>query len=40
MKHYGGPTPFVLSMVLLSDGTVATAGDGDPNWLKQFDPAS
>lgn len=40
VEHYGDPMAFVLSMVLLSGGLVATVGDTDPNWLKQFDLTS
>ncbi|MGV9687798.1 hypothetical protein ACWDUX_01610 [Streptomyces sp. NPDC003444] len=40
VAHYGGPMPFVLSMVLLSGGLAATVGGADPNWLKQFDLTS
>lgn len=40
IERYGDPVAFTLSMVLLCGGLVATAGDADPNWLKQFDLAS
>lgn len=40
VEHYGDPMAFVLSMVLLCGGLVATIGDADPNWLKQFDLTS
>ncbi|WP_245225019.1 hypothetical protein [Streptomyces smyrnaeus] len=39
VEHYGdndGLT-FVLYMLLLSGGLVATVGGGDPDWLRQFD---
>jgi hypothetical protein len=38
MEHFGGdPITFVLYMLLLSGALVATVGDGDPEWLRQFD---
>ncbi|OEV30476.1 hypothetical protein AN219_10620 [Streptomyces nanshensis] len=41
VEHYGdddnGEMPFVLYMLLLSGGLVATVGGGDPEWLRQFD---
>ncbi len=40
VERYGNPMAFVLSMVLLSGGLVATVGGADPDWLKQFDLTS
>ncbi|WP_432096413.1 hypothetical protein [Streptomyces sp. bgisy100] len=40
VEHYGDPIAFTLYMVLLCGGLVATVGDADPDWLKQFDLAS
>ncbi|MFJ2909556.1 hypothetical protein ACIO8F_09070 [Streptomyces sp. NPDC087228] len=41
MEHYGDdPITFVLYMLLLCGGLVATVGDGDPDWLRQFDLAN
>jgi hypothetical protein len=39
MERYGKdePVTFVLYMLLLAGSLVATVGDGDPNWLRQFD---
>ncbi|MFF1418284.1 hypothetical protein [Streptomyces sp. NPDC058280] len=37
VEHYGDRVAFTLNMVLLFGGMV---GDAEPNWLKQFDPAS
>ncbi|MEU7419711.1 hypothetical protein [Streptomyces antibioticus] len=38
IEHYGGdPINFTLYMVMLCGGLVATVGDADPDWLKQFD---
>ncbi|SFD12336.1 hypothetical protein SAMN05421773_1105 [Streptomyces aidingensis] len=40
MEHYGeNPLTFVLYMLLLSGALVATVGDGNPDWLRQFDLA-
>jgi len=40
MEHYGDdPLHFSLYMLLLSGGLVATVGEGDPEWLRQFDLA-
>ncbi|WP_431782062.1 hypothetical protein [Streptomyces chumphonensis] len=40
VEHYGGdPITFTLYMVMLCGGLVATVGDGDADWLKQFDLA-
>lgn len=41
MEHYGdNPITFVLYMLLLCGGLVATVGEGDPDWLRQFDLAN
>ncbi|WP_238995461.1 hypothetical protein [Streptomyces cyaneogriseus] len=40
VERYGDPVAFTLHMVLLGGGLVATVGDADPNWLKQFDLVS
>ncbi|MGW1429775.1 hypothetical protein ACWD6K_14300 [Streptomyces sp. NPDC002431] len=40
VDHYGDPIAFTLYMVLLCGGLVATVGDADPEWLKQFDLVS
>ncbi|MCK8676480.1 hypothetical protein [Streptomyces lichenis] len=40
VEHYGDPIAFTLYMVLLCGGLVATVGDADPDWLKQFDLVS
>lgn len=38
IERYGSnPVTFTLYMVMLCGGLVATVGDGDPDWLKQFD---
>lgn len=37
MQHYGDSMKFVLYMLLLSGGLVATVGNKDPEWLKQFE---
>lgn len=37
VEHYGGMVEFALYMILLSGALVATVGDGDPGWLRQFD---
>ncbi|MET8518212.1 hypothetical protein [Streptomyces sp. NPDC005077] len=40
VEHYGDPIAFTLYMVLLCGGLVATVGNADPEWLKQFDLVS
>lgn len=30
----------IAAMIWLAAGAVATAGDGDPQWIRQFDPSS
>ncbi|MFF2651130.1 hypothetical protein [Streptomyces sp. NPDC058045] len=38
VEHYGEDAlTFVLYMLLLSGALVATVGNGDPDWLRQFD---
>ncbi|MFD3580477.1 hypothetical protein [Streptomyces sp. NPDC058644] len=36
-RYDGDPVNFTLYMVMLCGGLVATVGDADPDWLKQFD---
>ncbi|WP_156723515.1 hypothetical protein [Streptomyces apocyni] len=39
-EHYGeNPVTFVLYMLMLAGALVATVGNGDPEWLRQFDLA-
>ncbi|MGV9322777.1 hypothetical protein [Streptomyces sp. NPDC003660] len=40
VEHFGNPIAFTLCMVMLCGGLVATVGDADPDWLKQFDLVS
>ncbi|MFD9903821.1 hypothetical protein [Streptomyces sp. NPDC059063] len=38
IERYGNdPISFTLCMVMLCGGLVATVGNADPDWLKQFD---
>lgn len=37
VKHYGGLLQFTLYMLLLNGALVATAGQGNPEWFRQFD---
>lgn len=37
VEHYGGELPFLVYMLLLNGALVETVGDGNPEWLRQFD---